>query len=95
MTLAGRSLKEGVEFRAGNHGSVTLSLMNWVGDLTQVISSLEPGVSSGVPLEEEMATHSSIFCLENPMDRGVWWAVVHGGHRESGTAEHTAHHAGT
>lgn len=30
MTLAGRSLKEGVEFRAGNHTSVTLSLINWV-----------------------------------------------------------------
>ena len=30
------------------------------------------------PLEEEMATHSSIFCLENPMDRGAWQATVHG-----------------
>ena len=30
------------------------------------------------PLEQEMATHSSIFfCLENPMDRGAWWATVH------------------
>ena len=28
------------------------------------------------PLEEEMATHSSI-CLENPMDRRTWWATVH------------------
>ena len=27
-------------------------------------------------LEKEMATHSSI--LENPMDRGAWWATVHG-----------------
>ena len=27
------------------------------------------------PLEKEMATHS---CLENPMDRGAWWAIVHG-----------------
>ena len=26
------------------------------------------------PLEEGMATHSS--CLENPMDRGAWWATV-------------------
>ena len=25
------------------------------------------------PLEEEMATLSSIFCLGNPMDRGDWW----------------------
>ena len=25
-----------------------------------------------------MATHSSISCLENSMDRGAWWATVHG-----------------
>ena len=24
------------------------------------------------PLEEDMATHSSILCLENPVDRGAW-----------------------
>jgi len=29
------------------------------------------------PLEEEMATHSSYSCLENPMDKGAWQAVVH------------------
>ena len=29
-------------------------------------------------LEKEMATHSSILGLENLMDRGAWWAVVHG-----------------
>ena len=29
-------------------------------------------------MEKEMATHSSILCLENPMDRGAWWAIVHG-----------------
>ena len=29
------------------------------------------------PLEEEMATHSSISHLENSMDR-AWWATVHG-----------------
>ena len=22
-------------------------------------------------------------CLENPMDRGTWWATVHDGHKES------------
>ena len=27
---------------------------------------------------EEMATHSSIYCLENPMDREAWQATVHG-----------------
>ena len=28
-------------------------------------------------LEEGMAIHSSILCLENPMDRGAWRATVH------------------
>ena len=30
------------------------------------------------PLEEGMVTHSSIPGLENPLDRGAWWATVHG-----------------
>ena len=29
------------------------------------------------PLEEEMATHSSILAQRIPMDRGAWWATVH------------------
>ena len=29
------------------------------------------------PLEKGMVTHSSILA-ENPMDRGAWWAIVHG-----------------
>ena len=28
------------------------------------------GEGNGIPLQ--------YFCLENPMDRGAWWAVVHG-----------------
>ena len=30
------------------------------------------------PLEKEMVTHSSYSCLENSMERGVWWATVYG-----------------
>ena len=30
------------------------------------------------PLEKEMATHSSILAWRIPMDRGAWWATVHG-----------------
>ena len=30
------------------------------------------------PLEKGMATHSSITASENPLDRGAWWATVHG-----------------
>ena len=29
------------------------------------------------PLEEEMATHSSILASMSCVDRGVWWATVH------------------
>ena len=27
-------------------------------------------------------------CLENPMDRGAWWATVHGAAKESDAIEH-------
>ena len=30
------------------------------------------------PPEEGMATHSSILAWRNPIDRGAWWATVHG-----------------
>ena len=29
------------------------------------------------PLEEEMATQLQYSCLENPMNRGPWWATVY------------------
>ena len=29
-------------------------------------------------LEEGMATHSSILAWRVPLDRGAWWATVHG-----------------
>ena len=34
-----------------------------------------------VPLEEEMATHSSILAWKNPMDRGTWKATIRGSQR--------------
>ena len=30
------------------------------------------------PLEEGMATHCSILAWSFPLDRGAWWATVHG-----------------
>ena len=39
------------------------------------------------PLEEEMATHFSILSWRIPMDRGAWWAEVHGGHKKSDRTE--------
>ena len=40
------------------------------------------------PLEEGMATHSSILAWRIPMDRGAWWAACSPwGHKESDTTE--------
>ena len=38
--------------------------------------SLIPGLGSS--LEKEMATLSNILAWRIPMDRGAWWATVHG-----------------
>ena len=37
------------------------------------------------PLDKEMAIHSSI--LQNPTDRGAWWAIVHGVTKDSDMTE--------
>ena len=39
------------------------------------------------PLEEGMATHSSILAWRIPMPRGTWQAIVHAGCKESDTTE--------
>ena len=38
-------------------------------------SGRSPGGRNGNPLQD--------FCLENPMDRGAWQAIVHGVAKES------------
>ena len=51
-----------------------------VGDLGFILGlGRSPGEGNGYLLQ-----HS---CLENPMDRGAWWATVHGGCKESDTTE--------
>jgi len=42
------------------------------GDIREIVGSL--GLED--PLEEGMAIFQN-SCLENPMDRGAWWAVAH------------------
>ena len=41
-----------------------------------------------------MATHSSILAWEIPLDRGAWWAAVHGAAKESDTAEDLSMYTG-
>ena len=49
------------------------SLPTNVGDITEVVRSL----GQEDPLEEGMATHSSILAWRIPMDRGAYLATVH------------------
>ena len=51
-----------------------------VGDLGSVPGlGRSPGEGNGNPLQYSY--------LENPMDGGAWWAIVHGGHKQLDTTE--------
>ena len=59
--------------------------LGWASLVTQLGNNLPPMQETWVrflgwedPLEEGMATHSSILSWRIPMDRGAWQAAVHG-----------------
>ena len=61
-------------------GSVVKNLLANAGDTGLIPGSGQsPGEGNGSPLQYS--------CLENPMDRGVWGAIVHRVSRESDTTE--------
>ena len=63
-----RVLEDRQGFRVG--AEVKVSACN-VGDLGSIPGSgRSPGEGNGNPLQYS--------CLENPMDRGAWWATIHG-----------------
>ena len=58
---------------------------SWASLVAQLVKNLPTMLETWVrsmgwedPLEEGMATHSSILAWRIPMDRGAWWATVHG-----------------
>ena len=54
--------------------SVVKNLPGNAGDLGSFPGSgIAPGEGIGYPLQYS--------CLENPMDRGAWWATIHGATR--------------
>ena len=65
---------KGLNFHALPPSQVVLVVKNQPANAETKVQSL----SGEDPLEKGMATHSSILGLENPMDRGAWWATVHG-----------------
>ena len=60
-----------MDFNVGLCGSAGKKSGCNVGDLGSIPGlGRSPGEGNGNPLQYS--------CLENPMDRGVWWATVHG-----------------
>ena len=53
-----------------------ITTRNWI--FPTMHRNLEKDSSPEPPDKSPMAPHSSTLGLENPMDRGVWWAAVHG-----------------
>ena len=67
----------------------TLLCIKWAWLLAQLVKNLPEMQEMQVqslgqedPLEKETATHSSILAWDI-MDRGAWWAMVHGVTKES------------
>ena len=61
-------------------GSVVKDLPANARDLDSIPGSgRSPGEGNGNPLQQAR--------LENPMDRGAWWAIVHGVTKESDTTQ--------
>ena len=64
---------------------ITVGIYIWASLVAQTVKNLPAMRETWVrslgwedPLEEGMATHSSILAWRIPMDRGAWWATVHG-----------------
>ena len=50
----------------------------------------DAGLILGLGRSPEEGNDNPLLCLENPMDRGAWWAMVRG-FTESNTTEVTQH----
>ena len=57
-----------LDFPGGSDGKVSVYSVGDLGSIPGLGRS--PGEGNGNPLQD--------YCLENPMDRGAWWAAVHG-----------------
>ena len=74
--------------------SLLLPLNSGASQVAQLVKNLPamreiqvPSLGQEDPLEEEIATHSSILAWENSMDRGAWWATYPWRHKESDMTE--------
>ena len=52
-------------------------MLQYVKNLPAMQETWVPSLGQEDPLQEGMATHSSILAWRIPMDRGAWQATVH------------------
>ena len=78
--LEGRFLTTGAPEKSQNSFKVTVKLPCWLRQWRTCLPKQETWVWSlgqEDPLEKGMAYPFQYSCLENSMDRGAWWAIVH------------------
>ena len=61
------------KFKVYNMAFDTFIYFNMITTVVLANTSMSHGEGNGNPLQYS--------CRENPMDRGVWWATVHGSER--------------
>ena len=89
-------LKVKIILKVSNRKSWASLVAQLVKNLPAMQETWVPSLGWEDPLEEGMATHSSILAWRIPMDREAWWATVHGGCKElaerlRSTAWHVRH----
>ena len=57
--------------------TLAFQVTQWVKNLPAMQKTRVPSLGQEDPLEEGIATHSSILAWRIPMDREAWWATVH------------------
>ena len=62
----------------GNHSSGASLVAKMVKNLPAMWESWVWSLGWEDPVKDGMATHSSILAWKIPMDKGAWWATVHG-----------------
>ena len=83
--LHGKLILPRLKLTSGPENIMVDFILAMAGFLAQMVKNLPAMWETWVqslswkdPLEEGMATHSSILAWRIPMDRGTWWATVHG-----------------
>ena len=71
-------------YDGGSSGKESAASARDAGDVGSILGwGRSPGGGNGNPLQYS--------CLENPTDRGAWWALVHRGHQELDMTEQVTH----